>query len=167
MEEKILLKRSSDGLRIQIIGLGILALLLALLGSWLVGKLFGWTSNDGSILKIIIWVVIIGAWLLTSLELWLDWSIKRYEIANEALIVHARAGRWGTAQTIYRYESIISIRMTQGLLGKQFGYGDIHVSIPKIDHDIVMNDIDHPVEQVAEIQKRIGEHGSSTTSLIT
>lgn len=167
MENTALLKRSPKGLQAQIILSGIVAFLGALFITWLTGKLFSWTPNQGHILKVITWVVLIGGWAVTALKLWADWSIIRYEIAKDALIVHAKAGKFGTSQTIYRYESIISLRMTQGFLGKQFGYGDVHISIPKLEHDVVMNDIERPLEQLAEIQSRVGERGSGTHSLIT
>lgn len=167
MEEKVLLKRSSKGLQAQIIMSGIATLLIALLATWLIAKLFGWTPNEGTFLKTITWVFLVGAWVITSLRLWATWRIKRYEIAKDALIVHAKAGKWGSSQTIYRYESIISLRMTQGFLGKRFGYGDVRISIPKLENEVVMNDIEQPLEQLAEVQKRIGEKTSAHSSLVT
>jgi membrane protein YdbS with pleckstrin-like domain len=166
MEDKILLKRSSKGLQAQIIATGIAAVLIALLATWLISKLFGWTPNEGSFLKALTWIILIGAWAVMSLKLWFEWNIKRYEIAKDALIVHAKAGKFGTSQTVYRYESIISIRMTQGFLGKRFGYGDVRLTIPKLDGEVVMNDIENPVEQLAEVQKRMGERSGGTHSLI-
>jgi len=167
MEEKTLLKRISKGLKAQVIALAVMALLLALLTTWLTGILFSWTPNQGRVLKILIWVFFIGGWGFSSLKLWFDWNVKRYEIAKDALIIHAKAGRWGTSQTIYRYESIISLKMTQGFLGKQFGYGDVHITIPKLEGDVIMNDIERPLEQLQEVQKRIGERQTGNDTLIT
>lgn len=167
MEEKVLLKRSSKGLQAQVIISGVATLLIALLATWLIAKLFGWTPNEGGILKTLTWVILIGAWAFSSLKLWSDWRIKRYEIAKDALVVHAKAGKWGSSQTIYRYESIISIRMTQGFLGKRFGYGDVRLTIPKLDGEVIMNDIEDPLTQLEEVQKRIGEKTSAHSSLVT
>ena len=167
MEEKTLLKRSSKGLKAQVIALGIAALLLAILTTLLTSILFSWTPNQGRILITIIWIFFIGGWGFTALKLWMDWNVKRYEIAKDAFIVHAKAGRWGTSQTIYRYESIISLKMTQGFLGKRYGFGDVHIAIPKLEGEVVMNDIDHPLEQLQEVQKRIGERTTGQDTLIT
>ncbi len=166
MEDKVLLKRSPKGLQAQIIMSGVATLLIALLATWLIAKLFGWTPNEGTFLKTITWVFLVGAWAITSLRLWATWRIKRYEIAKDALVVHAKAGKFGTSQTVYRYESIISLRTTQGFLGKRFGYGDVRISIPKLENEVVMNDIENPVEQLAEVQKRMGERSGGTHSLI-
>lgn len=167
MEQKTLLKRSSKGLQVQVLTLGIMALVLSLLATWLLGVLFSVTPFQGTLLKIAVWIVLVGGWAITSIKMWTDWSVKRYEIAQDAFIVHAKAGRWGRSQTIYRYESIISLRMTQGFLGKRYGYGDVHIKIPKLDDDVVMNDIDHPLEQLAEVQRRIGERQTNPATLIT
>jgi membrane protein YdbS with pleckstrin-like domain len=166
MEDKVLLKRSPKGLQSQIVLTGIAAVVIALLATWLIGKLFGWTPNEGTWLKSATWILLLLTWAFMSVKLWFAWNIKRYEIAKDALIVHAKAGKLGTSQTIYRYESIISLRMTQGFLGKRFGYGDVRISIPKLDNEVVMNDIENPVEQLAEVQKRMGERSGGTHSLI-
>ncbi len=167
MEEKTILKRSSKGLKAQVIALGVASLLLAILTTWLTGLLFSWTPNQGRTLITLIWIFFIGGWGFTALKLWMDWNVKRYEIAKDAFIVHAKAGRWGASQTIYRYESIISLKMTQGFLGKRYGYGDVHITIPKLDGEVIMNDIDHPLEQLQEVQKRIGERTTGQDTLIT
>ncbi len=167
MEEKTLLKRSSKGLKVQIIALGVAALLLAIITTWLTSILFSWTPNQGRLLITLIWIFFIGGWSFTALKLWMDWNVKRYEIAKDAFIVHAKAGKWGSSQTIYRYESIISLKMTQGILGKRYGFGDVHITIPKLDGEVVMNDIDHPLEQLKEVQRRIGERSSGSGTLIT
>lgn len=167
MEEKTILKRSSKGLQVQIIALGVVSLLLAVFTTWLTSILFSWTPNQGRVLIALIWILFIGAWGFSALKLWKDWSIKRYEIAKDALIVHAKAGKWGSSQTIYRYESIISLKMTQGFLGKRYDFGDVHISIPKLDGEVIMNDIDHPLEQLQEVQKRIGERITGQDTLIT
>jgi hypothetical protein len=167
MEDKVLIKRSSKGLKAQIIISGVATILIALAATWLIAKLFGWTPNEGTILKTLTWVFLVGAWIVTSLRLWASWRIKRYEVAKDALIVHAKAGKWGSSQTIYRYESIISLRMTQGFLGKRFGYGDVRLTIPKLDGEVVMNDIEDPLVQLEEVQKRIGEKTTAHSNLVT
>ena len=167
MEQTTILKRSPKGLQVQVITLGVAALLLALFGTWASAKLFGWAPNQGFGLKVFIWIVLLAGWGITSIKLWFDWNVKRYEIAKDALIIHAKAGNWGTSKSIYRYESIISLKMTQGVMGKRFGYGDVHISIPKIEHDVVMNDIDHPVDQLSELQNRIRERSIGSDTLIT
>ena len=154
-------------MQVQVITLGVAAFVLAIFGTWATAKLFGWAPNQGFGLKVLIWIMLLLGWGVTSVKLWFDWNVKRYEIAKDALIIHSKAGNWGTSKAIYRYESIISLKMTQGVMGKRFGYGDVHISIPKIEHDVVMNDIDHPVDQLSELQNRIRERSIGSDTLIT
>jgi hypothetical protein len=126
----------------------------------------GWTQNDGFGLKVLAWVVIAIFWGITSLMLWFEWNIKRYEVTSDSLIIHTKAGRWGSGQTLYRYESIISVKLTQGFWGKRYNFGDVRLTIPKLDDEVVMHDIENPLDQLMQIQKRMGEHNGSS-SLIT
>lgn len=163
MEEKVLLKRSSKGLWTQIILSGLLMCALALFVTWLVSIILNWAPNQGKTTALVTWVLLLAAWAIGSLKLWFDWNFKRYEIAADALIVHAKAGSWGSSQTIYRYESIISVRMTQGFFGKRYGYGDVYITIPKIQNSIVLNDVEDPLNQMMEIQKRLNERNNGAT----
>lgn len=168
MEEKVLIKRSPYGLYVQIVLIGVFALFIGLLATWLFRMLLGWTEGGGARLIAWTWLLFLIVGAIASLKLWFDWRVKRYEVGPEMLIVHAKAGRFGSRSTVYRYESIISLSMAQGMLGKMFGYGDIHLTIPKLDTPVVMNDIEEPEKQLAEIQKRLTDsrdHGS-TSSLI-
>jgi len=166
MEDKTVLRRNPRGLQVQVVLSGIFAILLGGLASWLIAHLLHWAPDARALLDGLVWIFILGAWAIASLKLWFDWRVKRYEVTPDALLVTAKAGGMGMSQTVYRYESIISIRMTQGFLGKQFGYGDVRVTIPKLDSEIVMNDIERPHEQLLEIQHRMNERGSSTQALI-
>ena len=166
MEETTTLRRSSSGLRAQIITTGVLALILALFSDWVLSKLFGWTPNEGGLFVTIAWIVIIGGWAITALRMWFSWKAKRYEINKDAIIVYASAGKWGSSQTLYRYESIISLRMTQGFWGKRFGYGDVRITIPKIDQEVILYDIEEPAKQLAELQARLNERSVGAHALI-
>lgn len=166
MEHVTELKRNPLGLQIQIILSAVLMIVIGLIASWLFAKLLGWTSRGGSTAETLTWIILALVWVVGSLKVWFDWRVKRYEVSADSLIVHARLGAFGSTQTIYRYESIISIRMTQGFLGKQFGYGDVRVTIPKLDHELVMNDIENPTIQLAEIRKRIDERSSEPATAL-
>lgn len=140
----------------QILLMGVGALLVVLLGVWLLEKLLSKSTGGGAGAEMFLVGFVLVAWILASLKLWFDWRVKRYEIGPNDLVVHTKAGWFGSVQNIYRYESVISIRMTQGFLGKSFGYGDIRLSIPKLPDEVVLNDIEDPIHQLAELQHRMG-----------
>lgn len=166
MEDVELIRRSPRGLQIQIALTALISIVVGLLGSWLISILFGWTSGGGSLASLIMWIVLGFCWAISTFKLWFDWQIKRYEISPEALIVHAKIGQFGSSQSMYRYESIIAVQMTQGILGKRFGYGDIHLTIPKLDREVILNDIENPITQIAVIQKRLGERRGGSAMIV-
>ena len=151
-------------MQVQMLLSAVVAIIIGLIASWFFEILLGWTTGGGALAEKFTWAAIALLWIVSSLKLWFDWKAKRYEISPDALIVHAKAGGFGTAQTLYRYESIVSVRMTQGFLGKQFGYGDIRVTIANIDHEIVMNDIENPVGQLRDLQRRMTERSGAGTA---
>lgn len=165
--KKATLKRSKTGLEIQIIATGFLAILLCVFSFLAFSFLLGWTPNEGFWVKATAVIVILVGWAVSSLKLYLDWNAKRYEITDDAFIVHGKAGRWGSSKAIYRYDSIISVKMTQGYWGKKYDYGNVRLTIPKLDKDIVMYDIEHPLDQLAAVQKQIDKKSSSSNSLVT
>lgn len=164
--ETTLLRRSSAGLKAQIISAGIAAVIFALLASWLVEVIFRSQSTQQSI-QALLWLVFIAGWGIRSLLSWFSWRANHYEISPDAIIVQTKAGSWGTAKTLYRYESIISIRMVQGYWGKKLGYGDVLITIPKLDKEVVLRDIDNPHQQLADLQKRLAERSNGANALIS
>lgn len=168
MENAFQIKRNPKGMYIQILLSGITALILGLFITWLFEKLLGKTSGGGSLIQVLTWIFLLLMWGGSAARLWFDWNAKRYQISPDALIVHAKAGKLGKAQTLYRYESFVSIRMTQGFLGERYGYGDVRITIPKLENELVLNDIDNPNEQLSELQKRMNERAgqSGTTAAL-
>ncbi len=146
---------------------GVVTVLIATLATLLLALLFSRTPWNGLGFKLAIWGVLIFVWAVTSLVIWFTWHKKYYEITKDAIIVYSGSTfKFGTTQTIYRYESIISIRLNQNFLGRQYGYGDILLTIPKIEGEVAMKDIKHPQQQLLDIQTYMRGR-SDATSLIT
>ncbi len=160
------LRRNPIGMQIQIIVSGVVALLLAMALTWMFSRLFHWTSAGGATISRLSIAAILLLWLFGSLVLYIKWRVNRYEIGDDAILVHAKAGKFGKAQTLYRYESISSIRMTQGYFGKRFGYGDIRLMIPKHDRDVVLTDIQNPVRQMELIQRHMSKRSTAVTTAL-
>lgn len=164
--ERKLIKRSADGLWIQIIITGVFALAAGMLITWLVGFVFQWTPRLEQFFTALAWILFLGGWGFISFKHWLGWKAVRYEISQHALIVHAKAGFMGEAQQVYRYDSIISMRFFQGFWGRKFDYGDIYLSIPKVEQEIRLSDIEQPHTQIQDIQKYITQHSGNAQSFI-
>ena len=166
MHDKQLIQRSNQGLIAQVVTTGVIALLIVIFGTLFFSAAFSWTQTEGKISVLLLWFFIFGGWAFTSLKSWLSWKAQFYEIGPESLVVHVKAGMWGSAQTMYRYESFISTRMVQGFWGKRFGFGDVYISIPKMENGVILRDIADPTVQLSGIQKKMEERSAGAGSLI-
>lgn len=169
MEEPRQIIRSDKGLYVRIISTAIVVVIVGLIASFLLTKMFSITQWTGITVQILVWALLIITWGLASLYSWKTWNKKYYEVTDDAVIVYSD-GMWktDTEEVIYRYESIISIRLTQSFWGKRYGYGDIRLTIPKIDQEIILSDIKNPQQQLSDIRTYMqGRDSGATASLIT
>ena len=155
MENSYPIVRSSDGLRIKIVSLGILALITAVFTSFIILLLFKLVDNTGIALVAFIWVLMTGAWGLGSLKIWGDWLTEHYELTPDSIVIHKKEDNEDVSQSIYRYESVISLRLIQSKYGKKHNYGDVYLTIPKIDKELVLRDVEEPLNQLAVLKKQI------------
>lgn len=169
MEKPRRIIRSNSGLHVRIISTGLAVIAIGLIASFILAKMFSLTQWTGITTQILAWAILLVAWGCASLYSWHSWHKKFYEITHDAVIAYSD-GLWKTdsTQTIYRYESIISIRLTQSFWGKRYGYGDIRLTIPKIDKEVILSDIKHPQQQLSDIRSYMqGRSSATTASLIT
>ena len=167
MEVK-LLHRSRAGLESKIISAGVVALILGIAATIVISVMFSWTKYQGWFLIAGSWLILFFGWGYTAIRSKIRWDRVRYEITPESIIIYEKAGKLGGSKTVYRYESIISVRMTQDYLGKRYGFGDVHIVIPKLDKELILKDIEQPDKQLNSLQANIEARGSTaaTHSLI-
>ncbi|MBF0208083.1 MAG: PH domain-containing protein [Oligoflexia bacterium] len=72
----------------------------------------------------------------------LQWQNEKYTITT-AKIIHER-GIFFKKKEMYDYSHITLIDIKQGILGKIFNFGSIHLSDPFINKDIYLDDIHNP-----------------------
>lgn len=164
--QPILLKRSDTGLKMIIISTGIAALVLAFICT--VITLIVVQSNTATmLLLLIVWIGLAVAWLGQAVYLWVTWRTEAYQLNEKSIIVQKKRGILGSEQSIYRYESILSVNLRQSYLGKKYHYGDITIEMPKAPEPVVLRHVDHPSEQLKELQGRVSARGASTHNLVT
>ncbi len=161
------LSRSSVALKYSIISTGIAALLI-ISGAWLMlGVLLQSNPRAKGLLLLISVLVIFFGWAAQSLSSWNNWKNLRYEVDGESIAVYKKKGMFGRTKTVYRYESIISVRMSQGYFGKKYNYGDIYLTIPKLDKEVVLKDIDNPDEPLSHVQKAVSTKSAASQALVS
>lgn len=156
------LKRSKKGLQINLALVSIAAIVFALITSWMASVVFRWTEYNGVMVILIIWAVFVLGWGLGAIKLLLNWRKEHYELTADSLVSYGKANSLGMSKAIYPYETITSMRMAQGNLGKRFGYGDVYISLSTPEGEVIMHDIEHPLEKLAELQRLVGKRGVVT-----
>ncbi len=164
--KSVTLVRSQERLKVLIIASGVAAIVTALVFSWLLSAALSWAPRTEHFLRLVGWLGMGTVWVVQSVLSWMVWRSTTYKITPEAITVQAKSGLLGSAKTMYRYESILSVSVDQSFWGKRRGYGCIKLNVPKLDNDIVLKDVDHPSAQLAELQSRINSRGGSGHALI-
>ena len=132
------------------------------------GLLLKWAPNLERMIVVLSWIVVAITWCVSSWMSWRKWRAERYEVDQDSINVYQKNGKFGQSKAIYRYESIISARMVQGYWGKKYNYGDIYLTIPKLDREIVLRDVENPDQPMAKVQQVVSSQASGkSNALIT
>jgi membrane protein YdbS with pleckstrin-like domain len=160
------LRKSQKKLEFVIISTAIVAIFLIVFIIIVVNNLLSWAPR---LEQAIITVSLIGIpllWILQLIGLYASWNATRYTISEDGIRISHKQGLMGRSSTVYRYESIISAELRQSYFGERYGYGDIYLTIPKLDKDVVLSSIDVPQLPMEYIQKRVANLKGNTQSLI-
>jgi uncharacterized membrane protein YdbT with pleckstrin-like domain len=161
------IKKSSKAIQFSILGSLLVVVVLCLFAMLILAIFLSWAPNVEQFMTTIAWVVLLSGWLFASTMQLINWKAKSYEVDAESIRLTKSAGLFKSTKVVYRYESIISVRMDQGFWGKKFGYGNIYFSIPKLDKEEVLKGIENPSLQLEELQKRLHKRGADTQVLIS
>lgn len=118
--------------------------------------LFSLGTNFGLFVFIIMWVSCFFIWLIGSYLAYRGYKSTTYVLSDDALSV-TKGGLFKSVTDLYRYDSIISVHISQNLAGKTFGYSDLVINIPKLGRDVVLVGVIDPLKQAEAIKRRINE----------
>jgi len=153
--QNIELKRNSDAFKIQAYFIMVVAFFVALLAAIIFGSMVHFVvgSYDGSrIITFLIVMLIAGISVLLAYYKWRD---EKYILTDEGIIISSSLTLTKRKKKLFLYESIISASFTQDYLGTKFGYGEIHITMPKLGEKLIMKDVDAPELQLPKLQKFI------------
>lgn len=139
----------------------------ALAAGWIVGKFvhFSIGAYGGSrFLTFLIIITIAGA---ATLIRYIKWQSVHYLLSPEGIVVTDSVGMLGKKQKIYLYESIITASVNQNFFGRKYGYGDIHLTIPKLEKKLMLKDLDQPASALTDLQARIHKRVGINSVLVT
>lgn len=159
-------EKSFDRVKTLIISIGLASLVIIALSTWLIYKLFHWTRVNewkliaaAALATVIVWAA--QSWLLYS-----TWKAGSYDIGAEFVTVKSSQGIFKIKTTSYRYESMISVSMNQGFMGKAGAFSEIHIKIPKLDKEVVLRDLRNPELVMQTIQGQLNKRSANTHTLV-
>jgi uncharacterized membrane protein YdbT with pleckstrin-like domain len=161
------LKKSSKAIQFSILGSLLVVVVLCLLAMTILAIFLSWAPNVERFMILVTWVVLLAGWLFSSIVQLINWQARAYEVDAESIRLTKSIGLFKSTKVVYRYESIISVRMDQGFWGKRFGYGNIYFAIPKLEKEEVLRGIENPIVQLEELQARLHKRGADTQALIS
>lgn len=96
------------------------------------------------------------------------WDATHFILGEDALLVTRMRGLMGmTTQDVYLYESILSARVQQTYFGQKYGYGDIELTIPKLDRQIILREVVNPDQQLLILKAQMESKGNRSRELVT
>ena len=159
------IEASSQGLRIQIIAAGVFLLAVCRLVPRLCWFAFGLDPELGRLVLWCMWISLPLLWAAGSWLAWAKWQKGGYFMTEDALIIR-KSTLTGTVDDMYRFDSMISVQVRQGPLGKQSGYGTITISVPKLSKDLVLQHVSNPQNLALELKASVSRKSTGGGSLV-
>lgn len=161
------IQRSEDAFRVVLYGIMIGSTLVALFGAVVIGAMFTMAVGGHGFSRILTFLIIMGFAGLGAMIYHVKWHAVSYTLRPEGIIVGSSVGVFGKKQKVYLYESVISASVNQGYFGNKYGYGDIHVTIPKLEKKLILKDVLLPDKRLEDIYSRIKAKAGTNNVLVT
>lgn len=156
-----LIERDETALRIRIAQSGLAILALCIVTTVLFQTALGFQTRAERLVLTALWLTLPVTWAIGSAAAWITRNKLQYYLLPKAVMI-SKAGFVGRHEQMYRYDSILSVGVRKGWYGKQYGYGDIVLTIPKLAHGLVLRDVKNPQAWAQVIKERAGRTGSDS-----
>ena len=161
------IKRSEDAYRVQLAAFGIISTIVALFSALIIGSMFTLVTGGHGFSRILTFLLVMGFAGVAGMIYHTKWHAIVYILKPEGIIVSNSVGAFGKKQKVYLYESIISASVNQGYFGNRYGYGDIHVTIPKLEKKLILKDVAIPEKHLEDLYARIKSKVNNHNVLVT
>lgn len=153
--QQIELKRNPDAFKLQAYFIMVTTFFVAFFSAILFGSIVHFVigAYDGSRIITFLIIMLIGS--IAVLMAYLKWRDDKYILTDEGIMISSSLSPTKKKHKIFLYESIISVSSNQNYFGSKLGYGEIHITIPKLGEKLILKDIEEPDEQLLILQKFI------------
>lgn len=163
-----LLERNFHAFMVQLWFMAIGGFIVAVIIGIMVGAFFTLLLGSADWSGFLTFLIILFMIGFAAMIYYIKWQSIEYLLGPEAILVTTSVGAVGKKQKVYLYESIISASFNQNIFGRKYGYGDMHITIPKLDQKLILKDVDRPGAQLPFLQDRIKQKvGIHHNTLVT
>lgn len=147
------LKRCPEAFKLQAYSIMVVGFFVALLTAILFGSIVNFVvgAYDGS--RILTFLIVMAITSVAVTLAYYKWRDDKYVLTEEGILISSSLSPTKKKRKIYLYESIISVSCNQNYFGTKFNYGEIHVTIPKLEDKLILKDVENPEEQLLLMQK--------------
>lgn len=165
--DSVVLQKSQKALAVQLTLYWVSATLVAILAALIFGVIFKFSIGGYNGTRAITFLLVLLLTAIATMIFYGKWQANTYVLRDEGIVVTWGFGDLSRRQKLYLYESIISVSINQEYFGKKYHYGDIHVTIPKLDRKLILKDISHPNQQMKALELFIKSKANAHNVLVT
>ncbi len=101
------------------------------------------------------WVGLPLLWAITSIVMRKKWHKTSYIIGDNHLTVRKDGFMSGVSQQMYRYDTMISLKVEQSFWGRRSGYGTLRITLPRIEDEVALSYVPDPANFAALVKDHI------------
>lgn len=161
------LPRNPQAFKLLLLFVGFATTIVGLIAAFIVGSFFHFTLGHYAFSRILTFLIIVFIAAFALMIGYYEWKSISYKLSPEGIIVSKSSGLFGKKRKVYLYESIISASYTQHYFGTKYGYGDIHIEIPKLEKQLVLKDVYDPSQYLPRIQAHMRSKTGVNNVLVT
>lgn len=161
------LPKSQKALHVEITLIAIATTLTAILSGLIIGAFFKFMIGSFNGSRILTFLIVLGIGGIAAMIYYAKWQAQTYILRHEGIVVSNGLGNFSRKQKLFLYESIISVSFNQNYFGKKYGYGNLHITIPKLDQKLILKDVVEPDEQLPLLQQHIQNKAGTNNVLVT
>jgi uncharacterized membrane protein YdbT with pleckstrin-like domain len=155
------LRTNPVALNVGIAKAGLWVLVTCALITVLFRTVIGIGSNVESYLLWALWVLLPGMWVIGSMIARDKWRKSSYSLTKDAVVVTKGNMVGGKSRQMYRYDAIIAVDVEQDLWGSRFGFGDVHLEIPRLGRRVILRAVNNPHEQTKQLKARVTQQSAT------
>ena len=161
------LPKSVKAFKVRLTFIAVISFLVAILSAAVFGAFFKLALGGYNGTRALTFLAVLFLAGVASMIYYGRWQANTYELRSEGIVVNTGFGNFSRKQKLYLYESIISVSFNQDYFGKKYGYGNVHVTIPKLEKKLILEDIEKPDQNLSALQIHIKGRDGSSKVLVT